>query len=69
MKVAPKLPSILWTALAVIVHCLPTAAASTLHEYADKVFIPYLEKQLQGSRRLDSICGISQTTEQGDIQN
>ena len=40
---------------AVIVHCLPTAAASTFHEYVDKVFIPYLEKQLQESRRLDIV--------------
>ncbi|CAB3981604.1 Hypothetical predicted protein, partial [Paramuricea clavata] len=40
---------------AVIVHCLPTAAASTFDEYADKVFLPYLEKQLQESRRLDIV--------------
>lgn len=31
---------------AVIVHCLPTTSVSTFHEYADRVFIPYLEKQL-----------------------
>ena len=29
----------------VIVHFLPTASVSTFHEYADIVFIPYLEKQ------------------------
>ena len=33
--------------------CLPTTVVSTFNEYADQVFIPYLEKQLQESRRLD----------------
>ena len=33
----------------------PTTAVSTFNEYADRVFIPYLEKQLQESRRLDVV--------------
>ena len=37
---------------AVVVHCLPTSV-STFDEYADKIFIPYLEKQLQSATRLD----------------
>ena len=40
---------------AVIVHCLPTTSVSTFHEYADRVFIPYLEKQLQDATRLDIV--------------
>ncbi len=32
---------------AVIVHCLPTIKVSTLDKYADEVFIPFLQKQLQ----------------------
>ena len=33
----------------------PTTAVSTINEYADRVFIPYLEKQLLESRRLDVV--------------
>ena len=33
---------------AVIIHSLPTSV-SAFHEYADAIFIPYLEKQLHGS--------------------
>ena len=40
---------------AVIVHCLPIVAVSTFNEYADMVFIPYLEKQLQNATRLDVV--------------
>ena len=40
---------------AVIVHCLPSTSVSTFHEYADRVFIPYLEKQLQDAMRLDVV--------------
>ena len=40
---------------AVIVHILPTASVSTFHEYADIVFIPYLEKQMQTATRLDVV--------------
>ena len=40
---------------AVIVHCLPTNGVSTFDEYAEKVFIPYLSKQLQGATRLDVV--------------
>ena len=38
---------------AVIVHFIPTT--SIFHEYADIVFIPYLEKQLQTAKRLDVV--------------
>ena len=38
--------------------CLPTTVVSTFNEYADQVFIPYLEKQLQESRRLDVVWDI-----------
>jgi len=40
---------------AVIVHCLPTTSFSTFNEYADRVFIPYLQKQLQAASRLDVV--------------
>jgi len=40
---------------AVIVHCLPTTSVSTFNEYADRVFIPYLQKQLQACLRLDVV--------------
>ena len=40
---------------AVIVHCLPTAGVVTFNDYADNVFIPYLEKLLQGTARLDIV--------------
>ena len=40
---------------AVIVHCLPTTSVNTFHVYADRVFIPYLEKQLQNATRLDVV--------------
>jgi len=40
---------------AAIVHCLPTTTISTFNEYADSIFIPYLEKQLQVATRLDLV--------------
>ena len=40
---------------AVIVHSLPTSAASTFDEYADLVFIPYVLSQLQHSPRVDIV--------------
>ena len=40
---------------AVIVHCLPTAGVVTFNDYADNVFIPYLEKLLKGTARLDIV--------------
>ena len=40
---------------AVIVHILPTAEARTFSEYADKVFIPYLSKQLEHTTRIDIV--------------
>jgi len=40
---------------AVIVHCLPVTGVTTFQQYADEVFIPYLKKQLQSSRRLDVV--------------
>lgn len=40
---------------AVIVHCLPIVSVSTFDMYAGRVFIPYLEKQLQDTKRLDIV--------------
>ncbi|XP_061894509.1 uncharacterized protein LOC133644183 [Entelurus aequoreus] len=40
---------------AVIVHCLPTIRVSTFDAYANEVFIPYLQKQLQDAKRLDVV--------------
>ena len=40
---------------AVIVHCLLISAVSTFHEYADRVFIPHIEKQLQEAVRMDVV--------------
>ena len=40
---------------AVIVHYLSTKTVSTFNEYADKVFIPYIIKQLQDSTRVDIV--------------
>ena len=40
---------------AVIVHVLPTTEASTFCEYADKIFIPYLSKQLEHATRIDVV--------------
>jgi hypothetical protein len=40
---------------AVIVHCLPTFNVSTFDMYADEVFIPYLQRQLQDAKRLDVV--------------
>ena len=37
---------------AVIVYCLLTSVI-TFHAYADAIFIPYLENQLQGVTRSD----------------
>ena len=40
---------------AVIVHYLSTKTVSTFNEYADKVFIPYIIKQLRDSTRVDIV--------------
>ena len=40
---------------AVVVHFLPTKTVNTFSEYADKIFIPYINKQLQGSTRVDIV--------------
>ena len=40
---------------AIIVHLLPTATMSTFNEYAGKMFIPYLNKQLEKVRRIDLV--------------
>ena len=42
----------------VIVHCLQTFNVSTFNMYADKVFIPHLERHLQDTKRLD-VCGMN----------
>ena len=39
----------------VIVHLLSTAEARTFNEYADKIFIPYLSKQLEHTTRIDIV--------------
>jgi len=44
---------------AVVVHFLSTKAASTFNEYADKVFISYINRQLQGSARVDIVWDTS----------
>ena len=40
---------------AVIVHILPTTGATTFCEYVDKIFIPYLTKQLEQTTRIDIV--------------
>ena len=40
---------------AVVVHFLPTEAVRTFSEYADKVFIPYVKKQLERATRVDVV--------------
>ena len=40
---------------AAVVHCLPTASMSTFSDYADNVFIPYLDRQLQNCDRIDVV--------------
>ena len=40
---------------AVVVHLLPTDGVSTFNEYAHKVFIPYLSKQLEHAQRIDVV--------------
>ena len=54
---------------AVIIHCLLTIGVSTFNEYADILFIPYLEKQLQNGKRVDAVWGkyMSDSVHQGEI--
>ena len=40
---------------AAIVHCLPTAGVSSFADYAQTVFIPYLEQQFQSTNRIDIV--------------
>ena len=40
---------------AVVVHFLPTEAVRTFSEYTDKVFIPYVKKQLESATRVDVV--------------
>ena len=40
---------------AVIVHFLPTKTVNTFSEYAEKIFIPYINKLLQCSTRVDIV--------------
>lgn len=40
---------------AAVVHFLPTASAQNFSEYATKVFIPFLQQQLQQAHRVDCI--------------
>ena len=54
---------------AVIIHCLLIIGVSTFNEYADILFIPYLEKQLQNGKRVDVVWGkyMSDSVHQGGI--
>ena len=53
---------------AAIVHLLPTNGVSTFNDYASNVFIPYIKKQLETSRRVDVVwdtyvtCSIKEST-------
>ena len=38
-----------------MVHFLPVTSIETFDEYADQVFMPYIIKQAQGSRRVDIV--------------
>ncbi len=40
---------------AAVVHFLPTSSVNTFAEYADKIFVPFLQQQLKQSRRLDLV--------------
>ena len=40
---------------AAVVHFLPVTSIETFDEYADQVFMPYIIKQAQGSRRVDIV--------------
>jgi len=40
---------------AAIVHSLSTSGMVTFDEFADKVFIPHIERHLQACRRLDLV--------------
>ena len=40
---------------AAIVHFLPVTGVATFNDYAQNVFIPYLQKQLQSSTRIDIV--------------
>ena len=39
---------------AVIVHCLPVTGAVTFDDYAEKIFLPYIQSQ-HGSRQIDIV--------------
>ncbi len=39
----------------VTVHSLPTSGVGCFNEYADKLFIPHLVKQLENTTRLDLV--------------
>lgn len=51
-----------------VVHFLPTAAAETFADYANKVFVPFLLHQLQSTSRVDCVwdryidCSIKELT-------
>ena len=40
---------------ATVVHCLPTASVCTYSDYAENVFIPYLDQQLHNCDRIDVV--------------
>ena len=42
----------------VIVHSLPTSGVGCFNEYAEKVFIPYLVKQLGSTTQLDLVWDV-----------
>ena len=43
---------------AVVVHSLPINDASTFDEYAEKIFIKWVEKQLQNCKRVDIVWDV-----------
>ena len=44
--------------LFLILHCLPTAGVGSFNEYADRVFLPYVQNQLKDTSRLDVVWDI-----------
>ena len=44
--------------LAAVIHLLPTVNVSTFDEYADKIFLPHISKQLESCTRVDIVWDI-----------
>ena len=43
---------------AAVVHLLPTVSVATFDEYADKIFLPHISKQLESCTRVDIVWDI-----------